>query len=286
MCRLRVEVVELLAHVQEDHAADERARERRVERVRVLGEADRERAAVLQRRRRACRGGGGDGRRAQWRRPPEARSALRARAAVIAFPLLWMRFPLEFSRRLRFPGRCAKAASVPKWIQVEGNWIHSCYGRRGAWRGRERMQPSSTGSRRRSRRACSRASSPRGRGCARSRSRREFGVSRTPVREALRKLQAAGHRAARAAPRRARSRAERARGARGLRGPRRARGPRRRARVARMPRRGPATGSAPRRSSSRSRPSVFATGRSNRRARRRRRARTPTGSAATTCSIS
>ena len=47
----RVQVVELLAHVQEDHAADEGARKRRVERVRILGERDDERAARLARSR-------------------------------------------------------------------------------------------------------------------------------------------------------------------------------------------------------------------------------------------
>ena len=44
---LRVQVVELLAHVQEDHAPDERARERRIQSVRILCEPDRERAARL-----------------------------------------------------------------------------------------------------------------------------------------------------------------------------------------------------------------------------------------------
>jgi hypothetical protein len=49
-CKLRddlelgVQVVELLAHVQKDHPADERPRLCRIERVRVLGEADRERS--------------------------------------------------------------------------------------------------------------------------------------------------------------------------------------------------------------------------------------------------
>ncbi len=53
--QLRVQVVELLAHVQEDHPPDEGPRERRVECVRILGETDRERPACLAPGRRPSR---------------------------------------------------------------------------------------------------------------------------------------------------------------------------------------------------------------------------------------
>ncbi len=46
---LGIQVVELLADVQEDHASDEGSGQRRVESVRVLGEPDRQRAAILDR---------------------------------------------------------------------------------------------------------------------------------------------------------------------------------------------------------------------------------------------
>src|SRR4029079_13869420 len=55
-----------------------------------------------------------------------ARSALRARKAVIAFPLLWMQFPLDVlpSRPPGFPGRCRDGQDPTKWIQLAGKWIH------------------------------------------------------------------------------------------------------------------------------------------------------------------
>ena len=57
---LRVEVVQLLAHVEEDDATDERPRERRVECVRLLGETDHERAPVLRLGGGRAAGPGGD----------------------------------------------------------------------------------------------------------------------------------------------------------------------------------------------------------------------------------
>ncbi len=42
---LRVQVIELLAHVQKDHPSDERPRQCRIERVRVFGQSDGERPA-------------------------------------------------------------------------------------------------------------------------------------------------------------------------------------------------------------------------------------------------
>ena len=56
----RVQVVQLLAHVQEDHAPDEGPRERRIERVRIFCKADRERPAGLRLGCHRATGSGGE----------------------------------------------------------------------------------------------------------------------------------------------------------------------------------------------------------------------------------
>ena len=281
--QLRVDVVELLAHVHEDHAADECARQRRIERVGILGKADREGAAVLQGR-RAGGGGGGDGRERHGADRQCEERATRAEA-VIAFPLLWMRFPLDVLRAgPGFPGRCEKARAYQmdptRWeLDTRAAMVAAAMADRVRHRPRRppRGDDPGAGALRRVRLGVAAAPGVAGDRVRRVADAGAGGAAQAP---------GLGDRAGRAEPRRDGPGSERARGARGLRGARRARGPRSSARVDSLPRRRPSPSS--RRAGAlrgvlAASPRLEA-GQGGR--QRRRRVLTPTGSAATTCSIS